>query len=107
MSLWSRLKDEPVYGDVYLCLQKLSSRAGFLRPFEIYAEVLNRLGGRKKFISRLGYEAEDGIDEFMNLTIAYEQEHIPTLQGFIDWIGGDEVEIKRELEQSEATRCGL
>ncbi|MBQ8631805.1 MAG: double-strand break repair helicase AddA [Alphaproteobacteria bacterium] len=102
VSLWSRLKDDAAHGEVYRRLQQLSSRAGFLRPFEIYAEVLNRMGGRKKFISRLGYEAEDGLDEFMNLTIAYEQEHIPTLQGFIDWIGGGEVEIKRELEQSEA-----
>ena len=73
-----------------------------MRPFEIYAEVLNSLDGRRKFVARLGYEAEDGIDEFVNLAIDYEQEHIPTLQGFIDWISSDEVEIKRELEQSEA-----
>lgn len=102
VSLWSRLKDEQAYAEVYQVLQNLSSKAGFMRPFEIYAEVLNGLGGRKKFVARLGYEAEDGIDEFVNLAMAYEQEHIPTLQGFIDWIGEDEIEIKRELEQSEA-----
>ena len=41
VSLWSRLKDDAAYGEVYQRLQQLSSRAGFLRPFEIYAEVLN------------------------------------------------------------------
>ena len=50
----------------------------------------------------MGYEVEDGLDEFVNLTLAYEQEHVPTLQGFIARIKQDEIEIKRELEQSDA-----
>ena len=76
--------------------------ADYVRPFELYGYVLNKQGGRKKFVERMGLEVEDGLDEFVNLTLAYEQEHIPSLQGFVQWIAGDEVEIKRELEQSEA-----
>ena len=101
-SLWSRLGANPKYGKVYSELQTLLNMADFVRPFELYSYILNKMDGRRKFVSRIGYEAEDGIDEFVNLSLNFEQEHIPTLQLFIDWIEKDEVEIKRELEQSEA-----
>jgi ATP-dependent helicase/nuclease subunit A len=50
-----------------------------VRPFELYSFVLNNLEGRKKFVERLGKDCEDAIDEFVNLTIEFECEHIPTL----------------------------
>ena len=101
-SVWSRLGNDGKYAEVYKILQTLSDKAGYIRPFELYAYVLNKLQGRKKFVERMGFEVEDGIDEFVNLTLNYEQEHAPNLQGFINWIGKDEIEIKRELEQSDA-----
>ena len=101
-TLWTRLGQDDKYAEVYKTLQDLLDKADFVRPFELYAYVLNKLNGRKKFVERMGYEVEDGLDEFVNLTLAYEQEHIPTLQGFISRIKQDEIEIKRELEQSEA-----
>lgn len=101
-SLWTRLSDNSAYRETYLLLRELLDQADYIRPFELYAYVLNKQKGRKKFVERMGYEVEDGLDEFVNLTLNYEQEHIPNLQGFIGWIAGDEVEIKRELEQSEA-----
>lgn len=100
-SLWSRLSDFAEYKEIYQDLQELLNMADFIRPFELYAHILNKQEGRKKFVSRLGYEAIDGIDEFINLTLNFEQEHIPSLQSFVDWIEQDEVEIKRELEQSD------
>lgn len=100
-SLWTRLGDFPQYAKVYKELQTLLNMADFVRPFELYSYVLSKLEGRKKFVSRLGLEVEDGLDEFMNLTLDFEREHIPGLQAFIGWIVKDEVEIKRELEQSE------
>lgn len=100
-TVWTRLGRDEKYKDVYTVLQELLNMADFVRPFELYAHVLNKLEGRKKFIARLGNEAADGIDEFVNLTLDFEREHIPSLQGFADWIAKDEVEIKRELEQSD------
>lgn len=101
-SVWSRLGRDNNYAEVYKTLQTLLDKADYIRPFELYAYVLNKLQGRKKFVERMGFEVEDGIDEFVNLTLTYEQEHAPNLQGFISWIGKDEIEIKRELEQSDA-----
>lgn len=101
-SLWTRLGENQAYRTVYEDLKTLLNMADLVRPFELYAYVLNKLDGRRKFIARIGFEVEDGLDEFMNLCLNFEQEHAPGLQLFIDWIGKDEVEIKRELEQSEA-----
>ena len=36
----------------------------------------------------LGPEAEDPIEEFLALALAYEREHVPSLQGFLRWLGG-------------------
>ena len=101
-SLWSKLGDNPAYRETYSELQTLLNMADYVRPFELYAYILNKMQGRKKFVSRLGEEAIDGIDEFVNLTLNFEQEHIPSLQNFVNWIAQDEVEIKREQEQSDA-----
>lgn len=100
-TLWQRLAANPRYQKIYGELQTLLNMADLVRPFELYSHILNKLGGRQKFIARIGREAEDGIDEFINLCLNFEQEHLPSLQLFIDWMEKDDVEIKRELEQSE------
>ncbi len=101
-SVWSRLKKNPKFSEVSASLQRLLDMADTVRPFEFYSYILNKAEGRKKLVSRIGYEAEDGIDEFMNLCLDFEREHVPVLQKFLEWIEADEVEIKRELEQSDA-----
>src|SRR3546814_986780 len=34
----------------------------------------------------------------MNLALAYERVHVPSLQGFLHWLAAGEVEIKRDLD---------
>lgn len=99
-ALWSRLAQNPKYAPTHSLLKDVMGKTDFLRPFELYSYILVKLGGRKKFVERMGFEVVDGLDEFINLTINYESEHIPSLQGFINWISKDDVEIKREQEQS-------
>ena len=52
-------------------------------------------------IARLGVEAEDPLDEFLNLALAYERTAVPSLQGFLHWVGAEDTEVKRDLEQSD------
>lgn len=105
--LWSKLGDFPEYSQVYNDLKTLSNMLDFVRPYELFNYVLTAMNGRYKFTERMGMEVEDALDEFVNLTIAYEQEHIPGLQGFIDWIGRSEVEVKRETEQKDTDAVRL
>ena len=100
-SLWSSLASFEQYHDICEELENLIGMLDFIRPFELFNYVLVNMGGRCKFMQRMGVEAEDAIDEFMNLTLAYERTQTPSLQGFITWFEKDETEIKREGEDDE------
>ena len=102
LSLWRKLRSDERYAEVATQLQQVLDLADQVRPFEFYSFILNKLGGRRKFVARIGHEAEDGIDEFVNLSLAFEKEHVPSMQAFVEWMEQDDVEIKRELEQSQA-----
>ena len=100
-SLWSSLAATEQYKDAYDELKNLIGMLGFIRPFELFNYVLVNMDGRRKFLQRMGVEAEDAIDEFMNLTLAYERTQTPSLQGFITWFEKDETAISREGEDDE------
>ncbi|HLF21268.1 MAG TPA: double-strand break repair helicase AddA [Aestuariivirga sp.] len=67
------------------------------RPFEFFADVLAEC--RKRILARLGGEAGDALDAFLDLALAYEQDHSSSLAGFIAWFVAGESEIKRNMEQ--------
>jgi ATP-dependent helicase/nuclease subunit A len=67
-------------------------------PFAFYARVLGAERGRKRFLARLGHEAEDALDEFLNLALEYERRETPSLQGFIAWLRTARTDVKRDME---------
>ena len=102
--LWETLKRrilaDPDFETAYTTLADLLAQADRLPPHALYARVLGKLGGRRRLLARLGQEAEDPIDEFMALTLAFERAHPPSLQGFLHWLEASAIEIKRDLEQA-------
>lgn len=103
-TLWETLKrrilDDPAFETAYLYLFDLLALADRLSPQALYARILGPLGGRRALLARLGQEAEDAIDEFVALALAFERAHPPSLQGFLHWLEASQPEIKRDLEQS-------
>ncbi len=97
-TLWAELQRREEFAEAREFLGEALARADFMPPYELYADLLARLQGRHKLLSRLGPDAADPIDEFMNLALAYEGEHVPSLQGFLHWLGRDDIEVKREGE---------
>lgn len=102
-SLWAELSrrrdEEQAFADAYRRLRGLLAGVDFDAPYELYANLLSSQGGRRAMVARLGTEAEDPIDEFLNLALAYERSEPPSLQGFLHWIESGQAEIKRDLEQ--------
>ena len=101
-SLWHELgrrsAEKPEFRAAHDELAGLLARADFAPPAELFSDVLVRRGGRRKIAARLGADANDPLDEFLALALAFERVHPPSLQGFLQWIEEGEAEIKRDLE---------
>jgi ATP-dependent helicase/nuclease subunit A len=79
-------------------LETLATMARRVTPFAFFAHVLGADGGRRRFLARLGLEANDALDEFLNLALDYERHEAPSLQGFLAWLREARAEIKRDME---------
>ena len=69
-------------------------------PFAFYAWLLGGDGGRARILRRLGHEANDAIDEFLELALNYERKAPASLQGFMAWLRAADTEVKRDMEIS-------
>lgn len=76
------------------CEEKFSS----ITPFTFYAWLLGGDGGRARILSRLGLEANDALDEFLELALTFEQKAPASLQGFMAWLRAADTEVKRDME---------
>jgi len=95
--LWDRLRSSAALRQPAELLSALLARADFVPPYELYAEILGAGGGRRAWLERLGPEADDPIEEFLALALAYEREHVPSLQGFLRWLAAGDTEVKRDF----------
>jgi ATP-dependent helicase/nuclease subunit A len=83
--------------------EKLDRYARWARqdtPFDFYARLLGPEHGRKRFLARLGHEADDALQEFLNLALDYEARETPSLQGFIAWLRAAKSDVKRDMEMA-------
>jgi ATP-dependent helicase/nuclease subunit A len=79
-------------------LQAWRAAAGWQRPFELYAAILGRDGGRRRFLARLGPEVDEVLDAFLDLVLEQERSGIPSLDGFLAWFAAAPAIVKREAE---------
>ena len=79
-------------------LDQLALAARRQTPFAFFAEILGAGGARRRFLARLGAEANDALDEFLNLALDYERRQTPSLQGFVAWLREARAEVKRDME---------
>ncbi|MGD9502516.1 MAG: double-strand break repair helicase AddA, partial [Methyloceanibacter sp.] len=104
-SLWSALRDkegaDPRFAAAAEQLSQLLARADFLPPYEFFSELLGADGQRlrKSMLTRLGPEAAEAIDEFLDRALAFDRDAAPSLQGFLNALRAGDVEIKRDMEQ--------
>ncbi len=81
-------------------LQRCERRVAFETPFAFYAWLLGGDGGRQRILRRLGHEANDALDEFLELALNYERKAPASLQGFMAWLRAADTEVKRDMEIS-------
>ncbi len=100
-----RALDQHAEGDTRIAaalrrLRLCEARAARLTPFAFYAWLLGGDGGRRRILKRLGHEANDALDEFLELALGYERKAPASLQGFMAWLRAADTEVKRDMEIS-------
>jgi ATP-dependent helicase/nuclease subunit A len=88
------------FRDVASRLESFERRSVADTPFAFYAWLLGGDGGRGRILRRLGHEANDALDEFLELALAYERRAPASLQGFMAWLRAADTEVKRDMEIS-------
>lgn len=101
-SLWKALlahADANVrYKPAAEALKRWRAKADFTPPFEFYSALLDRDGVRSRFLHRLGPEAADAIDEFVDIALTYDDGAPPSLTGFLAALRQGGRDVKRDME---------
>ena len=93
-----RASTEEKYQAACAQLDLLRQMGRTLPPFAFYARLLGPRGGRRAFLARLGPEAGDALDEFLNLALAHESARAPSLAAFLAEVAALDVSIKRDMD---------
>ena len=86
-------------------LESLVARAGVDHPYEFFSRLVqepcpaNEYNGMQAIRVRLGEDALDPLDEFLNTTLSYESTHGAGLQSFLKWQEDNKNQIKREMDE--------
>ncbi|WP_375677270.1 double-strand break repair helicase AddA [Bartonella sp. AS69XJJH] len=103
-SLWQSLcthaSSQASFKDAFEKLNHYRALVDKIPVFEFYSHILNNDKGRQKILSRLGSEANDVLDAFMDYTLTIQKTGLPGLQAFLETLSASEPEIKREFEQN-------
>ncbi len=103
--LWQEMRNRRTeFAETFQMLTLLRGKVDFLRPFELIDLILTEYGGRSKLLQRLGSDAEDGLDELLNQSLAYERREVPSLTGFLAFAKASDIDVKREAEKGELIR---
>ncbi len=103
-TLWAALgkrRETERFGSCFEALGALLGKADYVGVHAFFADLLAEGGLRRKIAARLGEEANDPIDEFLNAALDYERRHASSLQGFLQWLRSGEAEVKRQLDQRD------
>ncbi len=97
-ALHRKAGERPIFAAAAARLEELAAAARRETPFAFYAQLLGAGGARARFLARLGPEANDALDEFVNVAFDYERRETPSLQGFLTWLRDARAEVKRDME---------
>lgn len=92
------------FRDAFERLKRYEKSAAQQTPFAFFAWLLGGQGeiegGRQRILRRLGHEANDALDEFLELALTYERKAPASLQGCMAWLRAADTEVKRDMEIS-------
>lgn len=104
-SLWHNVKQSTDQQTVQW-LKKLIKSGSTEKSYDFFAKILQEAcpadeqSGLRAIKKRLGEDCLDPLDEFLNTALSFEQEHIPSLQHFLQNQLHNDSQIKRQMEEA-------
>ncbi|MBR4891834.1 MAG: hypothetical protein IKZ34_01465, partial [Alphaproteobacteria bacterium] len=92
------------YPDIHLHLSDIKKQAEHMGPYSFFSYVLNNNGIKHNFISALGNQVIDPLEEFMTICLSYERTQPGTLYHFIKWFITGGSEVTRDMDASNGIR---
>ncbi|MEE2694200.1 MAG: double-strand break repair helicase AddA [Pseudomonadota bacterium] len=86
--------------DARALLEDMLGKSTHFSPSELYADLIITRNYKKYFVSRIGADCIESINEFLNKSVEYESNNSPSLQGFIHWMQNNGSVTKREPAQN-------
>lgn len=103
-TLWKMLLDGAdgcdKFGAAAETLKRWRRMADFVPPYEFFARLFTTDKVRDRLLARLGPDSGDALDEFVDLTLQFDEQEPPSLSGFLAWLRGNGHEVKRDLEMA-------
>ncbi|MBV6633576.1 MAG: double-strand break repair helicase AddA [Alphaproteobacteria bacterium] len=100
-----RGRSDAPFAQVAAYLERWLARVDFISPYQLFAGLLAEncpakpeATGRRAMLSRLGLDAAEPLDEFLDRCLSFERERPGSLQYFLDWLLTSAPEIKRDQE---------
>lgn len=105
-SLWQEVKKQH---HSFACqfLTDLLAKVDYLSPYEWFQRALIHHHGYTKFLSRLGIEAEDVLQAFVQSLLDYQTTTGGTLQQYVDYFIANPKEIKRDSSDQQYNQVRL
>ena len=85
-------------GDAFTTLERWRKEASESAVFDFFARILSRDRVRARLMQRLGVEAGEIIDEFLNYAAETEKAGLGGLQDFVETLEEAAPEVKREMD---------
>ena len=105
--LWAILRrragEVPAWGEAARFLELARETGRTARPFESFVRLTEHAGAdgrsmRQRLLARLGAEAEDVLDEYLNQVLAAETRGAHDLESLAAELAGLEIVVKREMD---------
>ncbi len=102
VSVFDVLKDK--FPQIYNRLADIKNAAEHLSPYTFFTWVLNQNDTRQSFISAMGEQVVDPLEEFLTICLSYERTQPGTLWHFIKWFITGGSEVTRHMDAASGVR---
>jgi ATP-dependent helicase/nuclease subunit A len=98
ISLYQALAQNLDYNAAYQRIEHWRELARTCSPFHFFSIILGVDGGRKLILARLGLDAAEAMDVFLNDALSWQTKNMPSLFAFIHFMKSTERQVKREFD---------